>query len=290
MSNEDPKRGNEVIFNGLPSGWRVSQLDRSRRGGDFQGIYLIDAIDRRIVLKVFGPKCGVWRQLMIRVENGLTGRSAPDPVSRYRTEKRALDIWRQNGFDVFRTPENVPPLDIPVPYLAFEYVGGPTLKNYFRDVHVDFDAKLALLKRFIPLWGHRHSVAEQQANRHLIQEHASFKHVLLADDGRLVTFDFEEIFTERHPLAFLIGREIAGYLRSLYRVTAPADFDRCLDLVIRLYHPPEFLFYPYRYFFRHPNLLLRRFYALMRQLPANRRHNSRYSVIRLLQTRLGQKI
>lgn len=274
-------------FSGLPSGWRVSQLDRSRRGGELQGIYLIDAPGRQIVLKVFGPKCGALRHLMVKIDHRITGRSAPDPVSRYRTEKRALDLWQQNGFDVFRRPENVPRLNIPVPYLAFEYIDGPTLKNYFRDARIDLDAKLAVLKRFIPLWGRRHSVANHPANRFLIQEHASFKHVLLADDGRLVTFDFEEIFTERHPLPFLIGREIAGYLRSLYRVTAPADFDRCLDLVLKHYYPPEFLAYPYLYFFRHPNRLLRRLYALMRQTPANRRSNSRYSVIRRLQTRLG---
>jgi len=289
MSGAEPEKPAAVALAGLPPGWRAVRLDRSRRGGDLQGIYLIEGIEGRIVLKVFGPKCGALRQLTARIDHGLTGRSAPDPMSRFRTEKRALEIWQRNGFDVFCVPENMPRLNIPAPYLAFEYVGGPTLKNYFRDVDTGLDAKLAVLKRFVPQWGRRHLAARQQSNRFLVQEHASFKHVLLGDDGRLVTFDFEEVFTRRHPLPFLIGREIAGYLRSLYRVAKPSDFERYLDVILQRYRPLEFLSYPHRYFFRHPNLLLRRFHALMRRFPANRRHNSRYSVINRLQSRLEQK-
>jgi hypothetical protein len=180
-------------------------------------------------------------------------------------------------------------IDIPFPYLTLEYVEGPTLKNFFRDPDISSGQKRRVFRRFLPNWGRRHFLAVQSDDRHLIQEHASFKHVLLSNDGRLVTFDFEEVFTERYPLAFLIAREIAGYLRSLYRVSSAADFDAYLDILLDHYRPAAFLAYPYTYFFRHPNSLLRGAYAIMRRLPANRRDNSRYSVIRRLQHRLGQK-
>ena len=290
MSSPGPHSGEIHAFKGLPQEWSVRRIDRSRRGADGQGIFVVTTAEQRFVLKVFGPKCGPLRQQLNRLDHLISGRSAPDPVSRYRTEKRALEIWRQNGFDVFCRLDHTDQIDIPFPYLALEHVSGPTLKNYFRDSDVHSETKKRVLKRFIPAWGRRHLLASRQANRFLIQEHASFKHVLHGDDGRLITFDFEEIFTERCPLAFLIGREIAGYLRSLFRVATPADFDAYLDIIVRHYTPAEFLAYPYRYFFRHPNPLLRGAYAVMRRFPANRRDNSRYSVIQQLQNRLERKI
>ena len=278
------------FYDGLPADWSISRLDRSRRGSDCQGIFLVSTAQKRFVIKVFGPKCGPMRHQLNRIDHHITGRSAPDPTSRYQTEKRALRIWRQNGFDVFGQLDNEAELDIPYPYLLMEYVHGPTLKNHFRDANVSVAAKKRVLKRFVPEWSRRHHLAKRNAERFLIQEHASFKHVLLADDGRLISFDFEEIFTQRFSPAFLIGREIAGYLRSLYRVTSPAEFDTYLDIILDYYSPTEFLQYPYRYFFHHPNQLLRWSYGLIRQLPANRRENSRYAVIQRLQNRLEQRI
>ena len=278
-----------AALEGLPQGWSVRRLDQSRRGDARQGIFLVTTAEGRFVLKVFGPKCGPLRRQLTRIDHLVTGRSAPDPFSRYQTEKSALEIWRRSGFDVFLPLEDAVEIGLPFPYLALEYVDGPTLKNVFRDSGVHTETKKRVLKRFLPDWGRRHLLASREANRFLIHEHASFKHVLLGDGGRLITFDFEEIFSERHPLAFLIGREIAGYLRSLYRVATPADFDAYLDIVVRDYRPVEFLAYPYRYFFRHPNSLIRLAYAILRQFPASRRDNSRYSVIRRLQDRLGQR-
>jgi hypothetical protein len=274
---------------GLVPEWLVKQLDRSRRGGALQGIYLIDNGAQRLVLKVFGPKSGPLRRQLARIDRAITGRSAPDPETRYRTEKKALAIWRRNGFDVFREIDGVAGIDIPAPHLVLEHVEGRTLKNLFRDEAVPPESKRELLERFVPQWGRRHLAARQQDNRYLVQEHASFKHVLAAADGRLITFDFEDVFTGRHPLPFLIGREIAGYLRSLYRVSTPEAFEDHLDLILRRYPFGEFLSYPYRYFFRHPNRLLRSLYAGLRLMPRNRRANSRYAVIRRLQDRLGRR-
>jgi hypothetical protein len=279
-----------VPFTGLPAQWSVRRLDRSRGGDACQGIFLLSTGDRRVVLKVFGPKHGPVALTLAKWDRRVSGRSAPDPVSRFQTERKALDIWRQHGFDVFQSLEGEVDIDIPFPYLVLEYVGGPTLKNFFRDPAIRPGQKRRMLEQFLPEWGRRHLLAGQTADRFLIQEHASFKHVLLSSDRRLITFDFEEVFTDRRSLAFLIGREIAGYLRSLYRVSSAADFDVYLDVLLDGYRPAEFLSYPYTYFFRHPNPLLRTLYAVMRRLPANRQDHSRYSVIHRLQHRLGRRI
>jgi hypothetical protein len=276
-------------FAGLPRQWSVRQIDRSRGGGACQGIFLLSTRDRRVVLKVFGPKHGPVALTLAKWDRRISGRSAPDPISRFQTERKALEIWRQHGFEVFQSLEGTVDIDIPFPFLVLEYVEGPTLKNFFRDPGIPSGQKRRVLKQFLPDWGRRHLSAGQTANRFLIQAHASFKHVLFGDDGRLITFDFEEVFTERYSPAFLIGREIAGYLRSLYRVSSAADFDAYLDILLDHYRPTAFLSYPYTYFFCHPNPLLRAFYAVLRRFPVNRQDNSRYSVIRRLQHRLGRR-
>jgi hypothetical protein len=276
-------------FAGLAAEWSVRRLDQSRGGDPCQGIFLLATKDRRAVLKVFGPKHSPLALPLARLDRRFSGRSAPDPASRFHTERSVLEIWRRCGFDVFRSLEGTVVIDIPFPYLTLEYVEGPTLKNFFGDPGISSGQKRRVFRRFLPDWGRRHLLAGQTADRHLIQEHASFKHVLMSSDERLISFDFEEVFTERYSPAFLIGREIAGYLRSLYRVSSAADFDAYLDVLLDHYRPAEFLAYPYTYFFRHPNSLLRGAYAIMRRFPANRRDNSRYSVIRRLQRRLGQR-
>jgi hypothetical protein len=47
--------------------------------------------------------------------------------------------------------------------------------------------------------------------------------------------------------------------------------------------------YPYDYFFRHPNRLLRLAFAMDRQLPRNRRPHSKYNIARRIQTFLKEK-
>jgi hypothetical protein len=187
---------------------------------------------------------------------------------------------------VFRPVADAPPLRLPWPHLALEYVPGRPLKSFFHDPGIRLADKLSVLNRFLPGWGRRHREAARTGDRRLVQEHASFKHVWLAEDGRLISFDFEEIFTRRHAMDFLIGREIAGYLRSLCRVLPPPDFSAAMDTVVSGYPFREHLAYPHEFFFRHPSPAPRAWYALVRRLPVNRRPKSRYAVVRLLQERL----
>lgn len=214
--------------------------------------------------------------------NFLAGKSSLRPRDRFETEKRVLETWREHGFHVFEQAEKEDFIGIKEPHLVLEYVHGQTLLSYFADPHVGKDEKIAILRRFIPEWGRRHDLAMKSGNRLLIQEHPSFKHVFVNEAGRLIFFDFETVYQAPHSLPSLIGREIAGYVRSLYKVTPPDEFSGFLDIIIQEYPHREYLLYPFRYFFRHPNPIMRVLYSLDRRLPRHQKRHSKYPVARML--------
>jgi len=275
MKTSRSRLQNDGIPFALPDGMTAVCLDRSRRGAAIHGIFLIESSGKKWVVKHYDHKRGQPQRLLTNLENYLGGRSGSSPRRRFRTEKNALKIWRENGFDVFREPDDHPPLGIDAPHLVFEYVSGQTLKQYFLDRKIPKADKLGIFKRFIPEWARRHFLAYTNGDRYLIQEHPTFQHVYMsAEDQRFIFYDFEIVYTHRHRLPDLIGREIAGYIRSL----PPEELDDYLHILIREYPHPEFLYYPFKYFFRHPNLLLRLLYALDRQTRRNRRPKSKYNI------------
>ena len=164
-----------------------------------------------------------------------------------------MKTWRQNGFDVFRPLNDLPPHTVRYPHLVFEYVSGRTLKEYFLDRDVPKAEKLRTLRRFVPEWSRRHHLAIETGNHCLIQERATFQHVFMSSsDERLIYFDFEIVYTPRHSLRGILAREIAGYLRSLYTAIPPADWETYLETIIDAYPHREFLHYPDEYFFATP--------------------------------------
>jgi hypothetical protein len=274
----------------LPPGMEAICLDRSHRGGGNHGVFLIQSPQKRWVVKCYDHKRDQLQRLLSGWENLVTGRSALDPQSRFRTESETLKTWRENEFDVFRQSNDLPPIAIDFPHLVFEYVPGRTLKEYFLDPDVGKADKLRTLKRFVPEWGRRHRLALETDNHRLIQERATFQHVFLsAADERLIYFDFEIVYTPRHSLPGILAREIAGYLRSLFTAVPPGDYRTYLDTLIRAYPQREFLQYPYDYFFNHPNRLLRFAFGIDRQLPRNRRPHSKYNIAVRIQKYLKER-
>ena len=269
------QRQNDGIPFAVPDGVTAVCLNRSRRGGAKHGIFLIESAGKKWVIKHYDHKRGQPQRLFTNLENYFGGRSGTHPQHRFRTEKNALKIWRENGFDVFREPDEPAPIWIEAPHLVFEYVPGRTLKQYFLDRKIPKADKLRIFKRFLPEWGRRHFLARTNADRYLIQEHATFQHVYMsAEDQRFIFYDFEIVYTHRHQLPDLIGSEIAGYIRSL----PPAELDDYLRILVRDYPHPDFLYYPFNSFFRHPNPFVRLLYALDRQSSRNRRSRSKYNI------------
>lgn len=286
MKTSLARRQNDSPPFALPDGMTAVCLSRSLRAEAKHGIFLIETSGKKWVIKYYHHKRGKPQRLFSYLENYLGGRSGISPHRRFRNEKQSLQIWRENGFDVFRQPDEFPPISIDAPHLIFEYVPGRTLKDFFLDREISRADKLRAFKRFLAEWGRRHFLAHKQENRYLIQEHATFQHVYLsAEDQRFIFYDFEIVYTHRHSLPGLIGREIAGYVRSL----PLEDLDDYLPILIREYPRPEFLYYPFYYFFQHPNLCLRFLYAVDRQLPRNRRQKSKYNIALRIQDYLQKR-
>ncbi len=266
-------------------------LDCSPRGDGKHGIFLINAANKKLVLKCYGRKRSAWQTLLDNLEHLIVGKSLTWAKTRFKTEKKSLEIWAKHGFDVFRQPSdsskiNSPKINIGRPFIIFEYVTGRTALEYFADPKVEHKDKIELLKQFIPEWNRRHKLAMETQNRYLLQEHPSFKHVFKSNDNRLIYFDFETVYTPRHSIKALIGREIAGYVRSLIKVVPEKKSKEFLDLIINEYPDTEYLSYPDFYFFRHPNLLLRLLCAIDRQMPRHKKRHSKYPVAKLLDERL----
>jgi hypothetical protein len=285
-TTKKPTKGKNRIPD-FPGALKATCLDWSRRGDGHHGVFLIEAVNKKkYIVKCYGRKRSKWREILTIPGNYLTGKSSSRPLTRFHTEKEVLHTWRRHGFDVFQEPKDFPPMVITPPHLVFEYINGRTLLSYFADPHIGKDDKMGTLKRFIPEWGRRHHLAMKSKNRLLIQEHPSFKHVYMNNDGRLIFFDFETVYTPMHSLPSLIGREIAGYVRSLYKVIFPGEFNDFLDVLVREYPYREYLSYPFNYFFHHPNPLIKLLYALDRRLPRHQKRHSKYPVARLLKDRL----
>jgi hypothetical protein len=275
--------GGKGIAPGFPTGLKATCLDSSKRGDGHHGVFLVeDASDNKYIVKCYGRKRSKWREILGTLANYLAGKSSLRPLDRFETEKKVMKTWHDHGFHVFKQSEVEDFIGIKEPHLVLEYVRGQTLLSFFADPHVGKDEKTAMLRRFIPEWGRRHHLAMKSGNRLLIQEHPSFKHVFVNDTGQFFAFDFETVYQAPHRLASLIGREIAGYVRSLYKVTAPEEFSGFLDIIIQEYPHREYLLYPFRFFFRHPNPIMRMLYSLDRRRPRHQKRHSKYPVARML--------
>jgi hypothetical protein len=265
------------------SGFKVTCLDSSKRGDGHHGVFLIENPSaHKYVVKCYGRKRSHWREVLDAISNYLSGRSSSRLLGRFNTEKKVLQTWREHGFDVFKQPKNFESIAINKPHLVFEYVKGQTLLSYFADPRISKENKIDKLKRFVPEWGRRHHLALESGNRFLIQEHPSFKHVYINDGGRFIFFDFETVYSTWHSLPSLIGREIAGYVRSLYKVIPSEEFNEFLKLLIKKYPHREYLLFPYYYFYQHPNPFVRFSHSLVRRLPRNKRRHSKYLVAPLI--------
>jgi hypothetical protein len=283
-----PNKNKGTILSSL-IGFKVTCLDSSKRGDGHHGVFLVEDFNAyKFVVKCYGRKRSHWGEVLNAISNYLSGRSSSRPLGRFNTEKKVLQTWHEYGFDVFKQPKDLESITVNKPHLLFEYVKGQTLLSYFADPLISKEYKIDKLKQFIPEWGRRHYLAMESGNRLLIQEHPSFKHVYINDFGRFIYFDFETVYTTRHSLPSLIGREIAGYIRSLYKVIPPDEFNEFLRILINEYPHREYLLYPYHYFYRHPNLLVRFSHSLARRLPRNKRRHSKYLVAPLISDYLHQ--
>jgi hypothetical protein len=190
------------------------------QGSDGRGniVLRIEDGSECLVLKLYRPRYA-WQELTggitDRILHKKTGRNVQ---ARFETERRNLDSWTAQGFDVFRRVERPLPAGIDPPGLWFEYCPGRLLSDVIRDDTISWHDRKGLLSRLSAETGRRQLRALELSDVSLVQEHGTIEHILLHND-RMITFDLEEGFLPHFPLIEALAEELSGYLRSIAKTT-----------------------------------------------------------------------
>lgn len=199
------------------------------RNGNF--LYKVPFRGGHAVLKVYHgsrDRLETWRKSFENVV--LAGQTSYLPRTRRRVERECLALWRQHGFRVYDTYEDVlveAPGCPPEGYTLFEYRSGPKLVEVLCDARRGEDERLAIFRRFLGEWGRRHELAIDQREPRLVHENGDGKHVLVLDEGFL-WFDFEMIWRSRSSVPWQVSHEIVQYLWFLSK-SVPQLRDRLLE-------------------------------------------------------------
>jgi hypothetical protein len=210
------------------------------------------------------------------------------PKARRRVELECLKVWREYGFRVFDTYEDVRVEGLPEGgYTLFEWCPGTRFVEYFLDPEHSFDERMAMWRRFVPDWHRRHRLAVDHREPRLVHENGDLKHIIICDD-ELVYFDFEMAFRSRRRVKEFVAREILAFLKSLGKCVGHDEWDAFLEETVKLYPSKELLRYTHQFAFKNPNYALRIARALDRRLkPRARKPFAKYNVARRLGHLLG---
>jgi hypothetical protein len=172
-----------------------------------------------VLVKVYRRRKSRWSDFWGNVsERWFERKRGVSAARRRETEKSGLLAWSAAGFDVPRLLERErPPWLGDHPFLALEFVAGPTLHQALEDPAHPLALRQQLVARLARDYSRRHRCALERGETLLIHEHAMARHVLVSGD-RLVTFDFEHAYRPGYPLAVAIAFELASTVRSLERL------------------------------------------------------------------------
>lgn len=189
-----------------------------------------------VVTKRYLPRRGRLAEAGRRLGTSLRPKSSPGASGRRATERRVLAAWRRAGFDVPAELSAQHPRLAGDDVLVLEALDGPTLWDRLAEQR-DRAGRDAWLTRFARTWGRRHAKAFASGDPAFLQEHGSFRHVLLHGE-RLVTIDLEQVYLPGAHIPSLLLKEVLGYLRSVQ----PHDGGRWLDgdvrTLLRAYDDP----------------------------------------------------
>jgi hypothetical protein len=189
-----------------------------RRGADGRRgnrLWRVETPAGPVLQKFYRAKAGrlrdAWRGVMSRVVRGASG-SSPD--ARCRVEGELLALWREAGVDVPRdlTAEHRHLAGPRVRIL--EWVEGVPLSDVLAAAGSDRRSRDALLRAAGAAWGRRHAAAEDRKDPRLVQFHAGFMHLLVAEE-RIVAIDLEQGYLPGGPVLPRLAREVAACLRTL---------------------------------------------------------------------------
>ena len=197
------------------------------------------------------------------------------PKGRLKTEFECLNLWREAGFRVFGTYDDVRVEGQPEGgYTLFEYVDRPKFVHYFADKSIPLDERLETWRRFLPVWHH---------------ENGDLKHVMLMEDGQFLFFDFEMVFRSKRRVREFVGREILSYLKSLGKTVGRKEWDVFLAETVEHYPDRSLLEYTWNFAYRNHNPVLRAARWIDRKFRSRaKKPFSKYSVALKLRTLLEQ--
>ena len=218
----------------LLAGHEAELLCTSKKGNGQHLVAKLIWDGKAVVVKCYGLKRTFLRTIIRQYTSPVfTGKSSVSISSRHRTERKILQLWHREGFDVPAILD-IPLLsEIPQPCLAMEWIQGPTLAEFFRCSQTPFPRKQQVMENFVNILGMRHKKALNLNEPRLLFEHPGFKHVLLSGQ-RMVHFDFEITFIRKKNIERLIRREVAGFLYSLVK-SSRRDSPELVNIFITCY-------------------------------------------------------
>ncbi len=201
------------------------------------------------------------------------------PKGRNRIEHECMKLWRDAGFRVFDTYDDVIIEDLPEGgYRLFEYAPGKKFVDWFAEPEVTLDEKIEMWRRFLPLWSRRHQLAIERQEPRFVHENGDLKHVMIWKDD-LLFFDFEMVFRSKRRVREFVAREILAYLKSLGKTVGYDHWCALLEETVRLYPDRDMLKYTHTFAFQNPNPVLRTGRWLDRKLkPRPKKPFSKYNV------------
>jgi hypothetical protein len=206
------------------------------------------------------------------------------PRGRLKTELACMRLWREAGFRVFDTYDDVIVEGLPEGlYALFEYVDRPKFIMYFADKSVPLEEKLEVWRRFLPVWHRRLALAIERREARLIHENGDMKHVMIMPDGGFLFFDFEMAYRSPNRVPEFVAHEMLAYLKSLCKTVGRDQWQIFMKETALHFPDRKLLRSAYEFQFEHPNPLLRMGRLLDRLLRLkNRKYFSKYNVARRL--------
>jgi hypothetical protein len=172
-----------------------------------------------VLLKLYRRRKSAWSDFWGDVgERWFERKRGVSAARRRETESASLALWRASGFDVPRLlPRERPRWIGAHPFLAMEFIEGPTLHEALHDPSIDMELRVSWVERLAAEASRRHRCALDRNEPLLVHEHAMSRHVLVAGAGeRFVTIDFEHAYRADYPVDVAIALELASALRSLW--------------------------------------------------------------------------
>lgn len=190
-----------------------------------------------VLLKVYRQRKSAWSDVWGGVSERWFERKRGVSAGRRRdTEAAGLAAWRAAGFDVPRLIDRDRPSWIgDHPFVAMEFVDGPTLHEALEDPSRAPDDKRGMIEQLARDHSRRHRCALERGETLLVHEHAMARHALVSE-GRIVTFDLEHAYQPDFPLRVAVTFELSSTVRSLERLGAA-----CVDAFVASYGEREIL-------------------------------------------------